>query len=105
MSIQCIKRPPNNAPNGLVSLGRTISFISEYDSRTGRGARVCVMRFLFGVADRTGYNSRLAFGSLDQGVRSATAFVLHQIPVVYVRWEDVWILLHRKSAGAGRGRW
>lgn len=39
MSIQCIKRPPSSAPSGLVSLGRTISIISERLSRTGRPIR------------------------------------------------------------------
>src|SRR6266436_1974560 len=36
-SIQCIRRPPSSAFSGLASLGRTISAISEIDSRTGRG--------------------------------------------------------------------
>src|ERR1043165_5248177 len=105
MSIQCISRPPSRAPNGLVSLGRTISFISEYDSRTGRGARGCVMRFLFGVADRTACSSRLAFAFVDPDAGSATAYVSHRILIAYVRWGDVQIHLHMTLAVAGRGHW
>src|ERR1035438_4709626 len=35
-SIQCMRRPPRRALSGLASLGRTISVISEIESRTGR---------------------------------------------------------------------
>src|SRR5512143_1434093 len=34
-----MRRPPRSAPRGLVSLGRTISIISDWLSRTGRGAK------------------------------------------------------------------
>src|ERR1035437_2403251 len=36
-SVQCMRRPPRSAFKTLASLGRTISVISEVDSRTGRG--------------------------------------------------------------------
>src|ERR1035437_7174310 len=36
-SIQCMRRPPRSAFSALASLVRTISTISEIDSRTGRG--------------------------------------------------------------------
>src|SRR5271166_1472814 len=40
MSIQCINRPPSSATSGLASLGRTISVISDCESRTGRGVSI-----------------------------------------------------------------
>ena len=51
ISIQCISRPPSSAPRGLASLGRTNSFISEMDSRTGRGIGGSWVSFMF-VVDR-----------------------------------------------------
>ena len=38
-SIQCIRRPPSSAPNGLVSFGKTSSIISDFDSLIGLGRK------------------------------------------------------------------
>src|SRR5258708_14789545 len=46
-SIQCIKRPPSRAASGFASLGRTISAISDCESRTGRGASISWLMILF----------------------------------------------------------
>src|SRR3984957_13749103 len=46
-SIQCMRRPPNRAARGLASFGRTISAISDCESRTGRGAGVLSVMAVF----------------------------------------------------------
>src|SRR5271156_3067250 len=46
-SIQCINRPPSSAPSGLASLGRTISVISDCESRTGRGVKLSSLMVAF----------------------------------------------------------
>src|SRR5580700_8821305 len=47
MSIQCINRPPSSAIRGLASLGRTISVISDCESRTGRGVKLSSLMVAF----------------------------------------------------------
>src|SRR5436305_1967168 len=49
ISIQCISRPPSNAPSGFVSFGNTISFISDCESRTGRGRNESCFSVIFMV--------------------------------------------------------
>src|SRR5947207_8477988 len=49
MSIHCINRPPSSAPSGFVSFGNTISFISDCESRTGRGRNESCFSVIFMV--------------------------------------------------------
>src|ERR1017187_6710253 len=42
-----MRRPPNRAPSGLVSLGSTNSIISDFDSLTGLGCRTASFGSIF----------------------------------------------------------
>src|SRR5215471_3646060 len=91
-SIQCMRRPPRRAPSGLASLGRTISAISDWESRTGLGnaksssfgviglcSKWNQLQNAFYVKYKTPCNTRPFSGFGDQGGFESTGLAASRI--------------------------
>src|SRR5271157_3562330 len=69
MRSQCISRPPNSAPSGLVSFGRTSSIISDFDSLTGLGRKLPSFVFMSSLSVAVNCQSRASGPGLGRESR------------------------------------
>src|SRR5271170_3194622 len=119
-SIQCIRRPPSRAPRGLASFGKTISAISDCESRTGRGNAGSRFSFMdlcsrgdsprragFYAPDTIANNILPSSECAHRGEKRSTGREKHRIPEFRGRLDDASIRKRTKTPAAHRDheRW
>jgi len=112
-SIQCIRRPPSRAPRGLASFGKTISAISDCESRTGRGNAGSRFSFMdlcsrgdsprragFYAPDTIANNILPSSECAHRGEKRSTGREKHRIPEFRGRLDDASIRKRTKTPAA-----
>src|ERR1700683_482620 len=96
-SIQCMRRPPSKEPRGLVSLGRTISAMSDCESRTGRGISSSSFSFMnlfskgkfgHGVANKIADSTPPSSECEDRRGKKSRRQAKHRIPACHGLLDD-----------------